>query len=137
MLRNSPFILKSIICEPLCNTSPPNIVGSCVVDRLILSAPERDLSAVFNLSLIRHFKTAAIVVSDLWDSRVTLVDAMPDWDGTLAEDVGAKLQVATCQGVPTSSLASTYSQSQDLITITKSSHGVVVNDQVLVDLNVI
>ena len=41
---------------------------------------------------------------------------MPDWDGTLAEDVGPKLQVATCQGVPTSSLASTYSQSQDLIT---------------------
>ena len=92
-----------------------------------------DLGAVFNLSLIRHFKTAAIVVSDLWDSRVSLVDDMPDWDGTLAEDVGAKLQVATCQGVPTASLASTYSQSQDLITITKTSHGAVVNDQVLVD----
>ena len=28
---------------------------------------------------------------------------MPDWDGTLAEDVGAKLQVSTCQGVPTAS----------------------------------
>jgi predicted phage tail protein len=92
-----------------------------------------DLEAVFNLSLIRHFKTAAIVVSDLWDSRVSLVDDMPDWDGTLAEDVGAKLQVATCQGVPTASLASTYSQSQDLITITRTSHGAVVNDQVLVD----
>ena len=92
-----------------------------------------DLGAVFNLSLERHFKTAAIVVSDLWDSRLTLVDSMPDWDGTLAEDVGAKLQVATCQGVPTSSLASTYSQSQDLITITRSSHGASVNDQVLVD----
>ena len=92
-----------------------------------------DLGAVFNLSLIRHFKTAAIVVSDLWDSRVSLVNDMPDWDGTLAEDVGAKLQVATCQGVPTSSLVSTYSQSQDLITITKTSHGASVNDQVLVD----
>tara|TARA_R100001086_G_scaffold230932_1_gene151402 strand:+ start:2424 stop:6296 length:3873 start_codon:yes stop_codon:yes gene_type:complete len=92
-----------------------------------------DLGAVFNLSLIRHFKTAAIVVSDLWDSRITLVDSMPDWDGTLAEDVGAKLQVATCQGVPTSSLVSSYSQSQDLITITKTAHGATVNDQVLVD----
>ena len=92
-----------------------------------------DLGAVFNLSLIRHFKTAAIVVSDLWDSRVSLVNDMPDWDGTLAEDVGAKLQVATCQGVPTSSLASTYSQSQDLITITRSSHGANVNDQILSD----
>ena len=92
-----------------------------------------DLGAVFNLSLERHFKTAAIVVSDLWDSRVSLVDDMPDWDGTLAEDVGAKLQVATCQGVPTSSQAATYSQTQDLITITKSSHGASVNDQFLVD----
>ena len=92
-----------------------------------------DLGAVFNLSLERHFKTAAIVVSDLWDSRLTLVDSMPDWDGTLAEDVGAKLQVATCQGVPTSSQAATYSQTQDLITITRTSHGASVNDQVLAD----
>ena len=58
---------------------------------------------------------------------------MTDWDGTLAEDVGAKLQVATCQGIPTSSLSSTYSQTQDLITITRTSHGAVVNDQILVD----
>ena len=92
-----------------------------------------DLEAAFNLSLERHFKTAAIVVSDLWDSRLTLVNDMPDWDGTLAEDVGAKLQVATCQGVPTSSLVSSYSQAKDLITITRSSHGASVNDQVLVD----
>ena len=92
-----------------------------------------DLGAVFNLTLQRHFKTAAIVVSDLWDSRLTLVDSMPDWDGTLAEDVGAKLQVSTCQGTPTASLSATYSQTQDLITITKSSHGFVVNDNALVD----
>ena len=58
---------------------------------------------------------------------------MPDWDGTLAEDVGAKLQVATCQGVNNASLASTYSQTQDLITITRSSHGYAVNDHALVD----
>ena len=92
-----------------------------------------DLGAVFNLSLERHFKTAAIVVSDLWDSRLSLVDQMPDWDGTKAEDVGAKLQVSTCQGTPTASLSATYSQTQDLITITKSSHGFVVNDNALVD----
>tara|TARA_R100000231_G_scaffold20719_1_gene20260 strand:- start:2193 stop:6083 length:3891 start_codon:yes stop_codon:yes gene_type:complete len=92
-----------------------------------------DLEAVFNLSLERHFKTASILVSGLWDSRVTLVNDMLDWDGTLAEKVGAKLQVATCQGVPTSSLVSSYSQVQDLITITKTSHGASVNDQVLVD----
>ena len=85
------------------------------------------------MSVERHFKTAAIVVSDLWDSRVQLVDSMPDWDGTLAEDVGAKLQVATCQGVNNASLASTYSQTQDLITITRSNHGYQVNDNALVD----
>ena len=92
-----------------------------------------DLEAVFNLSLERHFKTASILVSGLWDSRLTLVNAMPDWDGTLAENVGAKLQVATCQGVPTSSLVSSYSQVQDLITITRTSHGASVNDQILTD----
>ena len=92
-----------------------------------------DLGAVFNLSLERHFKTAAIVVSDLWDSRVTLVDSMPDWDGTLAEDVGSKLQVSTCQGVPTASINAAYSQTQDLITITKSAHGYTANDNCLVD----
>tara|TARA_Y100000401_G_scaffold99647_1_gene88063 strand:- start:2273 stop:6160 length:3888 start_codon:yes stop_codon:yes gene_type:complete len=92
-----------------------------------------DLEAVFNLTLERHFKTGAIVVSDLWDSRLTLVDDMPDWDGTLAEDVGAKLQVSTCQGVPTASTNATYSQTQDLITITKSSHGYAVNDNALVN----
>ena len=92
-----------------------------------------DLGAAFNLTLERHFKTAAIVVSDLWDSRLSLVDQMPDWDGTLAEDVGAKLQVSTCQGVPTASTNAAYSQTQDLITITKSSHGFAVNDNVLVD----
>ncbi len=92
-----------------------------------------DLGAVFDLSLERHFKTAAIVVSDLWDSRVQLVNSMPDWDGTLAEDVGAKLQVTTCQGVNTASLNSAYSQTQDLITITKADHGYAVNDNALVD----
>jgi len=96
-------------------------------------ADDLDLGAAFDLSLERHFKTAAIVVSDLWDSRVQLVNSMPDWDGTLAEDVGAKLQVATCQGVNTASLSSTYSQTQDLITITRSSHGYAVNDNALVD----
>jgi len=90
-----------------------------------------DLGAVFNLSLERHFKTAAIVVSDLWDSRVQLVNDMPDWDGTIAEDVGAKLQVSSCQGVADASLSASYSQTQDLITITKSSHGAAVNEQIL------
>ena len=92
-----------------------------------------DLGAVFNLSLERHFKTAGIVVSDLWDSRVQLVDNMPDWDGTIAEDVGAKLQVSSCQGVADASLSASYSQTQDLITITKSSHGAAVNEQFLID----
>ena len=92
-----------------------------------------DLGAVFNLSLERHFKTAGIVVSDLWDSRVQLVDNMPDWDGTIAEDVGAKLQVSSCQGVADASLSGSYNQTQDLITITKSSHGAAVNDQFLID----
>ena len=92
-----------------------------------------DLGAVFNLSLERHFKTAAIIVSDLWDSRVQLVDNMPDWDGTIAEDVGAKLQVSSCQGVADASLSASYSQTQDLITITKSSHGAAVNEQFLIN----
>ena len=96
-------------------------------------ADDLDLGAAFNLSLERHFKTAAIVVSDIWDSRLQLVDDMPDWDGTISEDVGAKLQVSSCQGVADASLSASYSQTQDLITITKSSHGAAVNEQFLIN----
>lgn len=92
-----------------------------------------DLEAVFNLSLERHFKSNAFMLSNLWDSRRSLVDDMEDWDGTLAEDVNAKLQVATTQGVPTSSLAATYTQSKDQITIARTSHGAAVNDHLLVN----
>ena len=107
--------------------------GGIVSQGFYTFVDDLDLGAVFNLTLERHFKTAAIVVSDLWDSRLSLVDQMPDWDGTLAEDVGAKLQVSTCQGVATASTNASYSQTQDLITITKSAHGFTVNDNCLVD----
>lgn len=93
------------------------------------------MESVFNLSLERHFKTAALNISNIWDSRLTLVNDMPDWDGTLAEDVNAKLLVATTQGVPSTTLNASYAQSQDKITITKTGHGANVNDQILCDFS--
>ena len=96
-------------------------------------ADDLDLEAVFNLSLERHFRSNSFTLSSLWDTRRSLVDEMLDWDGTLAEDVNATLQVSTTQGAPTASLSANYTQSKDQITIARSSHGAAVNDNLLVN----
>jgi|LULI01.1.fsa_nt_gb predicted phage tail protein len=92
-----------------------------------------DLGAVFNLSLKRRFVTSGLLPNDLIDSRTANIDTWTEFDGTLAEDVGAKLLVATTQLDLSTSTAATYGQSGTTITITKSGHGYSVGDQVLID----
>ena len=94
---------------------------------------EVDLGAVFNLTLKRRFVTSGLLVNDLIDSRTALIDSWTEFDGTLAEDVGAKLLVATTQLSTTTSTAATYEQSGTTITITKNGHGYLVGDQVVID----
>ena len=94
---------------------------------------EVDLGAVFNLTLKRRFVTSGLLPNDLIDSRTANIDTWTEFDGTLAEDVGAKLLVATTQLDTATSTAATYSQSGKTITISKSSHGYSVGDQVVID----
>jgi len=94
---------------------------------------EVELGAVFNLTLKRRFVTSGILPNDLFDSRTANIDTWTEIDGTLAEDVGAKLLVATTQLDTATSTAATYGQSGTTITITKSGHGYSVGDQVVID----
>ena len=94
---------------------------------------EVDLGAVFNLTLKRRFVTSGLLPNDLIDSRTANIDTWTEFDGTLAEDVGAKLLVATTQLDTTTSTAATYGQSGTTITITKNGHGYSVGDQVVID----
>jgi len=94
---------------------------------------EVEMGAIFNLTLKRRFVTSGLLPNDLIDSRTANIDTWTEFDGTLAEDVGAKLLVATTQLDTATSTAATYEQSGTTITITKSSHGYSVGDQVVID----
>ena len=48
-----------------------------------------DLGAVFVLNLERHFKTAGLLVKDLFDTRTGLIDTWTDFDGVKANAVNA------------------------------------------------
>jgi len=92
-----------------------------------------EMGAIFNLTLKRRFVTSGLLPNDLIDSRTANIDTWTEFDGTLAEDVNAKLLVATTELDTTTSTAATYEQSGTTITITKSSHGYAVGDQVEID----
>ncbi len=94
---------------------------------------EVDMGAVFNLTLKRRFVTSGLLPNDLIDSRTANIDTWTEFDGTLAEDVGAKLLVATTQLDTATSTAATYEQSGTTITITKASHGYSAGEQVVID----
>jgi len=92
-----------------------------------------DMGAIFNLTLKRRFVTAGILPNDLIDSRTANIDTWTDFDGSLAEDVGAKLLVATTNIDPATSVSATYTLSGGVITVTKTSHGYSVGDFVVCD----
>jgi predicted phage tail protein len=92
-----------------------------------------EMGGIFNLTLKRRFVTSGLLPNDLIDSRTANIDTWTEFDGTLAEDVGAKLLVATTQLDTATSTAATYEQSGTTITITKSGHGYSVGDQVIID----
>ena len=92
-----------------------------------------DLAAKFNLMLKRRFVTSGLLPNDLIDSRTANIDTWTEFDGTLAEDVNAKLLVATTDIDPATSTSATYEQSGTTITITKTDHGYSVGDFVVID----
>tara|TARA_Y100000004_G_scaffold180323_1_gene224824 strand:+ start:2170 stop:5811 length:3642 start_codon:yes stop_codon:yes gene_type:complete len=89
-----------------------------------------EMGGIFNLTLKRRFVTSGLLPNDLIDSRTANIDTWTEFDGTLAEDVGAKLLVATTQLDTATSTSATYEQSGTTITITKASHGYSAGDQV-------
>ena len=92
-----------------------------------------DMGAIFNLMLKRRFVTSGLLVNDLIDSRTALIDTWTEFDGTQADDVNAKLLVATTDIDPATSDSATYGQSGTTITITKTDHGYSVGDFVVID----
>ena len=92
-----------------------------------------DLEGIFNLTLKRRFVTSGILPNDLIDSRTANIDTWTEFDGDLAEDVNAKLLVATTDIDPATSVSATYEQSGTTITITKTDHGYSVGDFVVID----
>ena len=92
-----------------------------------------DLGAIFNLTLKRRFLTSGLLVNDLIDSRTANIDTWTEFDGTLAEEVNAKLLVATTDIDPATSVAATYGQSGTTITVTRNSHGYNTGDFVDID----
>ena len=92
-----------------------------------------DLSGIFNLTLKRRFVTSGLLVNDLIDSRTALINTWTEFDGTQADDVNAKLLVATTDIDPATSVSATYGQSGTTITITKTDHGYSAGDFVVID----
>ena len=106
---------------------PVNSSGSYEFQNIV------EMGAIFNLTLKRRFVTSGLLPNDLIDSRTANIDTWTEFDGTLAEDVNAKLLVATTELDTTTSTAATYEQSGTTITITKNAHGYAVGDQVVID----
>jgi len=92
-----------------------------------------DMGAIFNLMLKRRFVTSGLLVNDLIDSRTANIDTWTEFDGTQADDVNAKLLVATTDIDPATSVSASYEQSGTTITITKTDHGYSVGDFVVID----
>ena len=92
-----------------------------------------DLGAIFTLTLKRLFLTSGIYSNSLFDSRTAFIDTWDDFDGLAADNVNARLLVATTDEDPAASISATYSQSTTTITITKTNHGLSVGDFVVID----
>ena len=90
---------------------------------------------MFNLTLKRRFVTSGLLVNDLIDSRTANIDTWTDFDGTQADDVNAKLLVATTQDDPNNTNSGTYSQTDLVITVTKASHGYSVGSFINIDFS--
>ena len=62
-----------------------------------------DIGGVFSLQLKRIFQGAGYYPSNLFDSRVGLVNTWTSWDGDVADEANAKLAVRTTNDNPQSS----------------------------------
>ena len=62
-----------------------------------------DLGGTFSLVLKRHFQGVGFYVGDQFDNRTENIDTWTDFDGSIANDVNAKIAVRTTTDNPSSS----------------------------------
>ncbi len=62
-----------------------------------------DLGGTFSLVLKRHFQGVGFYVGDQFDNRTDNIDTWTDFDGSIANDVNAKMAVRTTTDNPSSS----------------------------------
>ena len=70
-----------------------------------------DLEGTFSLVLKRHFQGVGFYVGDRFDNRTENIDTWTDFDGSIANEVNAKIAVRTTTGNPSGS--PTYSSFND------------------------
>ncbi len=70
-----------------------------------------DLGATYSLQLKRHFQGVGFYVGDEFDNRTENIDTWTDFDGSIANEVNAKIAVRTTTDNPSSS--PTYSSFND------------------------
>jgi predicted phage tail protein len=88
-----------------------------------------DLGSKFTLELEKHFKASGLLINDLFDTRNAFIETWDDFDGAKAESVDSQLFVSTTDSDPSAGISATYSQTGQVITVTKTSHGLVVGDR--------
>ena len=62
-----------------------------------------DLGGIFSLTLKRHFQGVGFYTGDQFDNRTDNIDTWTDFDGSIAQDVNAKIAVRTTTDNPSSS----------------------------------
>ena len=70
-----------------------------------------DLGGTFSITLKRHFQGVGFYTGDQFDNRTENIDTWTDFDGSIAQDVNAKISVRTTTDNPSSS--PTYSSFND------------------------
>tara|TARA_R100000234_G_scaffold23355_1_gene13322 strand:+ start:703 stop:4314 length:3612 start_codon:yes stop_codon:yes gene_type:complete len=85
------------------------------------------------VNLTRHMVTESFYPNDLIDQRTALIDVWTDIDAQTAFDTNARLLVAQTDLDPDLSVSATYAQSGTTITVTKSNHGYVAGNVIVVD----
>ena len=80
-----------------------------------------DLGGTFSLVLKRHFQGVGFYTGDQFDNRTDNIDTWTDFDGTIANDVNAKMAVRTTTDNPSSS--PTYTSFNDFANGTFNGRG--------------
>lgn len=87
-----------------------------------------DLDDIYTLKLERLLKTSGFYSGDLFDNRTDNIDTWTDFDGNIAGDVNAKMQVAVTDSNPSTMSGVLYILQGANLIIQKTNHGLAVGD---------